>query len=357
MTSLPKLGLSAGLIPLHRPDLAKVLILGPSLGGFSVEILGWRPVFLITGVLGSIVALLSINWLPITQTQQIKFDYLGSFLLAMFILAMVLIFRPIRESGWTSIENIILWTLLFVSLNLFIYQERSNPTPLVEFAIFKRNVFWRGLVCGMTYIATIKGLTYLLQYYLQSLLDYSPSESGIMWMIMSIATLFSNLVWGRFSDRYGDRRLIIYGGVLRFIALVLLGSISILGFTQNLFWILGIILVIFGLGTGLTITPLTSLIVGSFPQSQTGMVNGVYGMARNIAGILGILLFAQMLTISSPNVLDTSLELSPISVSFFLAALIGIGGIGVIIGLPENSISDTSPITKLKAGQGVSTSE
>lgn len=209
----------------------------------------------------------------------------------------------------------------------------------------------------MTYIATIKGLTYLLQYYLQSLLDYSPSESGIMWMIMSIATLFSNLVWGRFSDRYGDRRLIIYGGVLRFIALVLLGSISILGFTQNLFWILGIILVIFGLGTGLTITPLTSLIVGSFPQSQTGMVNGVYGMARNIAGILGILLFAQMLTISSPNVLDTSLELSPISVSFFLAALIGIGGIGVIIGLPENSISDTSPITKLKAGQGVSTSE
>ena len=320
-------------------------IIGPSLGGFSVEVFGWRAVFWTTGIIGLIIALLTMYWLPTCETQQTKFDYLGSILLAGFMLVMAFIFRPIRESGWSFTESTSMWIIAFIILGLFIHQERVNPMPLIEFNIFRRKVFWKGLICGMTYIATIKGLTFLLQYYLQSFLGHSPSESGIMWMIMSIATLFSNLVWGRFSDKYGNQRLIIYGGVLRFASLVLLAFLPFFAAVENVFWILGGVLVVFGLGTGITVTPLTSLIVSSFPQSQTGTINGVYSMARNLVGSFGILLFAQILTIPTLNLIDGSLQLSAISISFFLAALIGIGGVGFIIGLPNKTELEVRTLT------------
>ena len=197
----------------------------------------------------------------------------------------------------------------------------------------------------------------MLQYYLQSSLGYSPSTSGLMWMIMSGATLFSNLAWGQFSDRYGEKRLVIYGGILRFVALATLAFIPFLTMNGDPFWLLGVILVVFGIGTGITVTPLTSMIVGAFSQADTGMISGVYSMARNIAGSFGILLFAQILTITNLSMLNTSLELSSISISFFLASLISIGGIGFILGVPKNSISDAPQITNLKTDQNVSISE
>ena len=102
------------------------------------------------------------------------------------------------------------------------------------------------------------------------------------------------------GDKYGNQKLIVYGGFLRFIALIMLGLLPYFTITSGVIWILGASLIIFGIGTGITITPLTSLIVGAFPQSQTGMVNGVYSMARNIMGSFGILLFAEVLLL--PNV-------------------------------------------------------
>jgi len=304
-------------------------IIGPSIGGYIVTFYGWRPLFRWTLALDVVLFVILVFVLPTSTRRKTNFDYWGAILLAMAMLSFILVIRPPKGSNFGLTTTLLLALMFLITMIFFIVYERKLKSPLIDFQMFVNKIFRYGLLIGMILAATIQGINYLLQYYLQHDLGYSASDSGLFWTIMSVATLLATILFGRRSDQVGSRVLIIYGSMLRFFSFVLLFAT----FYSHQFTTLlvAIVVTLFGLGMGMSSAPINSLIVGAFPRSETGTVSGIYSMLRTLAGSVGVILFGWLLLAG-----EKSIQMS-LGIPVLVAILLTLIGLGIVYRVPRGS--------------------
>ncbi|GAB4151475.1 MAG: MDR family MFS transporter [Candidatus Promineifilaceae bacterium] len=289
-------------------------IAGPSLGGLLVQYVGWRIVFGFGGIIVLILFIPVLLSIPnTTSNKNIRFDYSGSLLFSSAIMLFLLILNPISDNGWSNKEMVNIGVFFTITVSLLIYRENRVKEPFIPFSIFQVRQFRKSLVFGIIHSATIQGLIFLLQYDLQTVREYSPSESGLFWMIMSIATLVASLSIGKLNAFYTDKTLVVAGGVFRLLAFA---SFTILVSMPSLNSILFVVVIlvslfIFGTGMGVTNAPLYSIIIEKFDQGKTSMVSGVYDTFRYVSNSMGVVLFSQMFQISQSSLKKQALILFP----------------------------------------------
>lgn len=289
-------------------------IVGPSLGGLLVQYVGWRIVFGFGGMIILTLFFPVLFSIPnTTSNKNIRFDYSGSLLFSSTTMLFLLILNPIRDIGWSNREMATISVFFMIAVLLLIYRENHAKEPFIPFSIFQVQQFRKGLAFGIIHSATIQGLVFLLQYDLQTIREYSPSESGLFWMIMSAATLVASLSIGKLNKIFTDKTLVVAGGVFRLLAFA---SFTVLVSMPSLNSILFVIVIfvslfIFGTGMGITNAPLYSIIIEKFDQGKTSIVSGVYDTFRYVSNSMGVVLFSQTFQISQSSLKNQSLILFP----------------------------------------------
>jgi EmrB/QacA subfamily drug resistance transporter len=317
------------------------LSLGPSLGGFLIDTLGWRWVFFIAvpfGIVGSVLA-----WfiLPCTSRAalraahrvQERFDWPGALLLgpAMTLALLALTFG--NTWGWFSPSLLAVACLAALCLVFFVAVERTAASPLVDFSLFGSRLFGLGIVSGLLSYAVLFGSLFLIPFYLQRILGQSAAQTGVLLSPIPLALGVMAPIAGLVTDRAGSRLPTVIGMGISGVALLCLALLPAPGLPATLA-ILGLL----GVGLGVFTPPNNSAIMGSAPLHRLGTAGGILNMTRSLGTSLGVALSGVILALllgvqsgqhvgSTVDATTTTLQIALHGTFLFLACLAGLAAL------------------------------
>jgi EmrB/QacA subfamily drug resistance transporter len=258
------------------------LSLGPLLGGVLTQHLGWRSIFFLGAILGSLVLgvvlwKLKGEW---TGAKGERFDFAGSVIYVLGLVALVYGFTllPATSGVWLIVGGII-------GLSAFIWWEMQTKSPVLDINLFKNSkVFtFSNLAALINYSATY-AVTFLTSLYLQYLKEFSPGTAGLILVAMpAVQAIFSPLT-GRLSDRIEPRLIASAGMVLNTVGLVLFIFVNQ---ETPLKLIIGNLILI-GFGYALFVSPNTNAVMSSAPKIAYGVASATLATMRQVGMVLSM---------------------------------------------------------------------
>jgi EmrB/QacA subfamily drug resistance transporter len=272
---------------------ALALAIGPLVGGLIVDNIGWNWIFFVNlpiGALGIVVSQLVIAESRDTSHEQsIDLPGLLTSGLALFSLCYALIEG--NRHGWASAEILGLFAATAVLLAAFVVLETRQRLPLLDLSLFRIGSFVGANVVALLVSLGMFGVFFFVSLYVQNILGYSPTKAGAIFLPMTVLIILIAPIAGKTSDRIGGRWLMGGGMTILGISLLLYQRIGV----HTGFWTLLPSLILGGIGMSLTMSPMTSVAMGSVPVDKAGVGSGVLNSFRQIGGALGIALMGAIL--------------------------------------------------------------
>jgi len=262
-------------------------VLGPVLGGAIIDNASWRYALLITPVLAAATFLLS-GPVPESSDESADkhLDYGGVVLIAGSVGALVFALVQGPVLGWGSAPVIFSAVLGVVLVPVFLLWERRAAGPVMPFGMFSnRNLAVANVVTFFVY-AGLYGMFFYIPLYLQSTMGVSATLSGAVFIPITVILFILSPYAGRLSDRHGPRWLMCLGP---FVAATGIVVASFTGRGQ-LWTVLVPGIVLFGIGMGFTVTPVTATAIGSAEQRYSGVASGFNNAVSRLAGLVAIAL-------------------------------------------------------------------
>lgn len=263
--------------------------LGPTIGGLLSGSLGWRANFLVNlpvGAIGIALALLVLEERRISVRREgaaARFDPAGAGLAATTLVTLMLALNRGARIGWGSPAILALFAVAAAGFAGFLATERRVAAPLISLALFRIRSFATGSSAAFLSFLAISANNFLMPFYLQLALGFSPARAGLLLTPTSLTLAVVAPLSGWLSERLGARILSSAGLSISSVALFLL---SRLGAGAHYADVLGR-LVLLGIGIGLFNSPNNSAVFASVPRAQYGVVGGFLSMVRNSGQAIG----------------------------------------------------------------------
>jgi EmrB/QacA subfamily drug resistance transporter len=272
------------------------LLLGPPLGGFVIDWLSWRWTFFLLapiGVAGILLTLLRARGRRVTPVEApLAVDYLGAGLLVALTLVLTLVVDQRSAEALGAGSPSIMLMVFAIGLAGFLVHERRALNPVVNLGLFKIRMFVFSVLSLLLFATTSSVLTFLLPFYIQDVLGYSPSFMGLLFLSAPVLTIGLAVLAGHLTDRVGPRLPATLG-----LAMIMLSFLLGVILKTDSHWILpAVLLACVGVGQGFFNTPNQTAIIGSVPRAYRGFATGVVQMLFGLGGLLGISLGGALLT-------------------------------------------------------------
>lgn len=306
---------------------------GPAIGGILIGIAGWRSVFYINlpiGILGFIAAQIILP-ADTARSDKETFDFGGAVFFTMGMVSLLFAINNGQDWGWSSLPILAGLILGIVLLGLFFYSEARVDQPMIDLSLFKNRPFLIGNLSGLLSFISMFANTMLMPFYLQHILNYTPTQVGLLMtsfpLIMAVAAPIS----GHASDRIGPVALTTGGLAITAAGLFYLSSVTAVSPAWQI--VPGPLLM--GLGAGMFQSPNNSSVMSSVPRAKLGIAGGLNALVRNVGMVVGIAfsvtLFenrqaAALMGITNPN----QTQLATAFVSSYHTVMLAGGVIAVI---------------------------
>ena len=263
-------------------------VIGPLAGGWLLEVASWRWIFAVN--VPFVLLTLTLIWLAVERGQARsgqgrRLDLVGALLTALGLAAPVFALVEQPERGWT--DPIVAGGLAAgaVLLALFVLWERQIRDPMLPFGLFRRRNFTFANVETLLVYAGLSSLFFFLTIFLQQVAGYSPLESGLAGLPVTLILFVLSRRFGALSARFGPR-LFMGGGPLVAAAGVLL----LVRVGDEVRYVSDVLppMLLFGFGLALTVAPLTATVMADAVRGDSGIASGVNNAVARVAGLLGI---------------------------------------------------------------------
>lgn len=265
---------------------------GPTIGGYIIELFSWRAIFFSVIPLAAAGVMLSLFALPASaKGERSAVDYLGSALLLAGISCFLLALNQGQKEGWSSLYITILLYVAAAALILFPLVELYVKNPIVDMTLFGNSNFIISNIVGCISILVMYAGVFLLPFFLKTVLGYDSIRAGLTILPLSAAMMLSSSAGGWLVSRIGSRLPATLGFLLIGTALFMFHTIDP-AYSQAHFTFR---LLLFGMGLGFTMAPLTNCVVESVPVHKIGAASGVLNLCRIIGGGVGVVLASTLL--------------------------------------------------------------
>ncbi|MEM4463045.1 MAG: MFS transporter [Fervidicoccaceae archaeon] len=256
-------------------------LLGLTLSGFIIDALGWQWIFLVQVPMGIAILLWSRNRLKefYIPKEGKKLDTWG---FALFTVSLTLALVALTMFGYGYRDtSIFLLTVSLVSLAFFVIVELKHEAPALDLRLFGIWQFTGGIIAQFLYSIGFGASLTLLAIYMQSVLGYSPSYTGMLLVPYEVSFLIFGLVGGRLSDKIGYAPVTIAGLSSGAFALFLLSRFSTIAPIVAAEVILGV-------GTGLFVSPNTSSVMTAVSPQRRGVASSIRNVSFNVGFVLSL---------------------------------------------------------------------
>lgn len=259
--------------------------LGPPLGGFLIDVLDWRAIFWINLPLSAVVVWLALRYIPETRDENVSgpLDWRGGVLAIVGLGALTAGLTLLSETAEHAKLLLLALIAAVAGLALFVLNERRAASPLIPLSLFRNRVFTSANVMTLFLYGALTGVLFLMPFDLIERRGLSATEAGLTLLPVGIIIGVLSRVAGDWADRDGPRGLLVVGSLL-----VAAGAAGLALGVAN-YW-LGVVVpvVVTSLGMALVVAPLTTAVMVSAPDDQSGAASGVNNAASRIAGLLAI---------------------------------------------------------------------
>lgn len=271
---------------------------GQLIGGLLIQAniagLGWRTCFLINVPVGVAALLLTPRYIPASRLENRErrgqLDLLGAALVTLGLLAIVLPLIEGRVLGWP----LWIWLCLASSAPLLLafvayqrWRSARGRAPLLDLTLFAERAFSTGLVTTLAFFGGMASFFLVLALYLQLGRGLSALASGATFSVLGLGYLLSSLYAPRLVRRFGRRSLTIGALIMALGLAVLYVTVTDIGVSGPLA-LLAPGLLLDGLGMGLVLAPLSSVVLAGLAPQHAGAAAGVLATMQQVANALGV---------------------------------------------------------------------
>jgi EmrB/QacA subfamily drug resistance transporter len=262
-------------------------ILGPTLGGWLVDVSTWRLIFLINiPIAGATLLLLArLGGMHQERRADLRVDVPGAILCTAGLGLLVAGFIEQPQLGWG--DPLILGAFIggAALLGAFVAYELRTPMPMLPLRLFRLRNFSVTNVETLSVYGGLSALTTFLTLYLIEFAGYSALQAGISLLPVTIVMFFVSPRTGRLSMQYGPRLFMALGPII--------AGLSVLAYTrlpQDVNYWTDVLpaLLVFSAGLSMTVAPLTTTVLADARAGDAGVASGVNNAVARIAGLLAI---------------------------------------------------------------------
>lgn len=262
--------------------------LGPPLGGFLVDTLGWRSAFWLNLPLAAVALWLTLAAVPESRDETAggRLDFAGALVAALAFGALAYGLTLFSDAGASAAAALGWVGGGLAGLAVFVAIEARAQNPILPLALFRSPVFAGANLMTVFLYGALAGMMFLLPFDLVARRGLTAAEAGVTILPVGIIIgLFARRT-GALADRTGPRPFLIGGSLLvaAGCALLALGPASYFAGA-----LLPVLLV--AAGMALVVSPLTTAVMNAAPESKAGAASGISNAASRVAGLLAVALF------------------------------------------------------------------
>ncbi|WP_322107232.1 multidrug transporter subunit MdtD [Paraburkholderia sp. J41] len=268
-------------------------LIGPTLGGWLVQIASWHWIFLINVPVGVAGCVATFIFMPDSRNPDTpRFDLPGYLLL---VTGMVTISFALDGRSELGINEATVLVLLIVSLAAFVaygLHAVRTPKPIFSLDLFKIHTFSVGLLGNLFARIGSGAMPYLIPLLLQVALGYTPFEAGLMMLPTAAAGMFSKRLVTSLIMRYGYRSVLVSNTVL---VGLMMASFSLSTPAEPL-WMRIAQLALFGAVNSMQFTAMNTLTLKDLGTGGASSGNSLFSLVQMLAMSLGVTVAGALLT-------------------------------------------------------------
>jgi EmrB/QacA subfamily drug resistance transporter len=260
---------------------------GPVLGGWLVDQVSWRAIFLLNIPLAVMSGALAVLFAAESRDPESKvIDWKGAAMIVLSLACITWALGAVAKFGFGDVYVLGALVLGIAALIGFIVIEARDPTrAMMPLALFKsRNFSGANGLTLLLYFA-LGGTLYFLPFGLIRLGFYTATQAGAALLPLALILGFGSYFAGGFADRFGPRISLALGPVVAACGLTLLAVVDL----RPSYWS-GVFpsVCILAIGMTVTVAPLTSSVMSSVGSGHAGIASGVNNAVARIAGLFAV---------------------------------------------------------------------
>lgn len=268
-------------------------VVGPTLGGWITDNFTWRWIFLINipvGICSLLFTSLLIfdpSYLVRRSLRGLRIDYIGLSLLATGLASLEIMLDEGQRNDWFSSPGIVTAAgIAAVTLVSVVFWELRHRDPVVDFHLLKERNFAISTATMFILGFVLYGSTMALPLFLQTLLGYTATQSGLALSPGGLAIMVMMPVVGFLLSKYEARWLVMIGLLVSAYGLYEMSRFNLeVDFRHAV-----IARIVQSLGLAFLFVPINTTAFYFIARENTSYATGLINLARNIGGSTGIAL-------------------------------------------------------------------
>jgi DHA2 family multidrug resistance protein len=278
--------------------------IGPTLGGYIVDHYAWPWIFYINIPVGAVGFFMVTSFVHepddireanrvAAEKQRKHLDWAGIALLSTGLVALQYLLEEGSRNDWFDSRMITAAAVYaVVALAAFVIRELTATVPAVDLSLFKDKVFLSGTLIGSVMFAMLMSITFLLPVFMQELLGFDATQSGLALMPRTLMMMLFIPLVGKLYNRIDPRISVLVGILFLAFSTYMMGHYTLATTSAGVITAL----LVQGFGFSLIMVPLNTIALSSIPRHKMTDATGLNSLFRQIGGSFGLAIFATLLT-------------------------------------------------------------
>lgn len=291
-TAMGWYGLSVGAAP----------VIAPTLAGLLVDSCGWRMIFYVA------IAIMLVSLIfafcvfdNVLDTAKKKFDIFSFVLSAFAFGGITLGIGNLGSYPFVSIQVLLLLGIGVVTGVIFVLRQLNLSDPFLELRTLKNKDYALSVIGSMILYLVMMGSSIILPLYVQSIMGYSATTSGLVALPGSLMMAIISPFAGKLYDKLGMKLLFVLGA-----ALMLASNIGMVFINmQTPLWFASVCNVVRCASIGCLLMPFITWGTSNVVKSKTAHATALLTSLRTISGAIGSAVFVGIMTAVANHSVET----------------------------------------------------
>lgn len=275
-------------------------ILGRGLGGYLIDVFGWRMAFHVTVPFGALSLALALAVTPKRRPPEKKpIDVFGLTLLTIGVTSLLICLHYGSRVGFVTPKTLGALVVAALAFLLLVPTERRVRAPLIDLGLFGVREYRLACALGCSRIVGVMSVAFLTPIVLQRLFVYTPLQTGAVLIPAAVISGLGALVGGKLSDTINPRAVVIGGFAFSTLVAAALSATTAAVVGPASFVIF--VTLIYGLAAVLFV-PLNIVALRALPPALVQMGMSTFYLLQGASWIVAIMTVSVVIDSAQPGI-------------------------------------------------------